>query len=124
MEPLKYCYNDQFFAKLTDLILQNDTQFNSDSFLSDIFNNDWDDYELKQRMRHITQCLNSHLSGDYDNKINTLKPVSMHFDSYDAMFFSDFVEQYGLDDFDLSIQAMHHFTQYCTAEFTVRPFIE
>lgn len=124
MEPLKYCYNDQFFEKLIDLILQNDTQFNSDSFLSDIFNNDWDNYELKQRMRHITQCLNSHLSGDYENKINTLKPVSMHFDSYDAMFFSDFVEQYGLDDFDLSIQAMHHFTQYCTAEFAVRPFIE
>ena len=124
MEPLKNCYNDTFFEKLTQLIKQQDSPFNADEFKHDIYHGDWDDYELKQRMRHITQCLNTHLSGGYEQKLNTLKPVSVHFNSYDAMFFSDFVEQFGLDHFDLSIQAMHHFTQYCTAEFAVRPFIE
>ncbi len=124
MEPLKYCYNKAFLNKLNGLILKQDGQFNSQQFSLDVFNDDWDELELKQRMRHITQCLNKHLKGSYNDKINVLKPVSIHFDSYDAMFFSDFVEQYGLDDFDSSMQAMHHFTQYCTSEFAVRPFIE
>ncbi len=124
MEPLKYCYNETFLKKLNRLIKLQDPKFNEQLFSQAVFNDEWDDFELKQRMRHITRCLNTHLSGDYQQKINTLKPVSTHFSSYDAMFFSDFVEQFGLDDFDSSMDAMHHFTQYCTAEFAVRPFIE
>jgi len=124
MEPLKYCYNETFVNKLNNLILKQDSQFNNKQFSLDVFNDSWDNLELKQRMRHITQCLNKHLKGSYSDKIDLLKPVSIHFDSYDAMFFSDFVEQFGLNDFDISMQAMHHFTQYCTAEFAVRPFIE
>jgi len=124
MEPLKYCYNIVFLEKLTGLIKEELPQFNAETFRTAVFNNEWDEYELKQRMRHITQCLNRHLSGDYAAKITILKPVVTHFSSYDAMFFSDFVEQFGLNEFDVSMDAMHHFTQYCTAEFAVRPFIE
>ena len=124
MEPLKYCYNTQFLNTLSALIVRQDAHFDSKQFSDSVFNNDWDGYELKQRMRHITQCLNKHLSGDYQHKVNILKPVSTHFSSYDAMIFSDFAEQFGLNDYDISIDAMHHFTQYCTAEFAVRPFIE
>jgi 3-methyladenine DNA glycosylase AlkC len=39
------------------------------------------------------------------------------------MFFPDFIEVYGLDDFDISAKALEHFTQYSSSEFAVRPFI-
>lgn len=124
MEPLKNCYNESFIQKLNSLVELHDQQFNAHLFTKDIFSEEWGLFELKQRMSHVTQCLNKHLGGNYVEKINILKPISNHFGGLDGMIFSDFVEQFGLDDYDTSIDAMHHFTQYCTAEFAVRPFIE
>jgi 3-methyladenine DNA glycosylase AlkC len=39
------------------------------------------------------------------------------------MFLPDFVEYYGLDDWEASLPALEHFTQLCSSEFAVRPFI-
>ena len=39
------------------------------------------------------------------------------------MVFLDFVEVFGLDDYEASIPALEYFTQYMSAEFAVRPFI-
>jgi 3-methyladenine DNA glycosylase AlkC len=39
------------------------------------------------------------------------------------MVFADFVEAYGLDDWDLSIPALEQFTHLASAEFAIRPFI-
>jgi len=39
------------------------------------------------------------------------------------LFFPDFVEVYGLDDWDSSIPALEQFTPFSSSEFAVRPFI-
>ena len=39
------------------------------------------------------------------------------------MIFPDFVEVYGLDDWEASIPALEEFTQQTSAEFAIRPFI-
>ena len=36
----------------------------------------------------------------------------------------DFVEVYGLQDWEISVPALAYFTQYGSSEFAVRPFIE
>src|SRR5690606_35694045 len=40
-----------------------------------------------------------------------------------TMIFPDFVEVYGLDDWDASLPALAQFTQQSSAEFAVRPFL-
>ncbi|MBL7004924.1 MAG: DNA alkylation repair protein [Gammaproteobacteria bacterium] len=122
-EQLKHVYDKAFIAKLCDL-LEKQTTFDSQAFTLSVFNRDWESFELKQRMYHITQQLNKFISGDYQQQLEVLIPVSTQFGGFEAMFFPDFVEQYGLDDYAASILALEHFTKYSSSEFAVRPFIE
>jgi 3-methyladenine DNA glycosylase AlkC len=48
-------------------------------------------------------------------------PERLH--GFVALVPSEFVAAYGLDDPDRAIPALEHFTQRCSAEFAVRPFI-
>ena len=49
--------------------------------------------------------------------------ASSRFSGFEDMFFPDFVERYGLDDFEVSVSALEHFTKRSSSEFAVRPFI-
>ena len=122
-EPLKNLYNKQLVNDLGIEIAKYYPSFNQKAFTQDIFDNNWKDKELKQRMRHIAECLHQHLPDNYKKAINILKPVSAQFNGFEYMFFQDYVECYGLDDFDISINALEHFTKYASSEFAVRVFI-
>jgi 3-methyladenine DNA glycosylase AlkC len=74
-------------------------------------------------MRHISQNIHAHLPVSYVEQINILKPVAKEFNGFLALIFPDFVEVYGLDNYDTSIDALEHFTQFSSSEFAVRPFI-
>jgi 3-methyladenine DNA glycosylase AlkC len=39
------------------------------------------------------------------------------------MFFPDFVEQFGLEEEEISLYALEEFTKTSSAEFAIRPFI-
>jgi 3-methyladenine DNA glycosylase AlkC len=75
-------------------------------------------------MRHITLCLGEVLPKDYRAALVILKRVGATLDrKFEYMFFPDFVEVYGLDDFEVSTEALRLFTPLCSSEFAVRPFI-
>ena len=122
-EALKNLYTRSLIDDLCLSISPWYKNFDGQSFSRQVFDRDWKDRELKQRMRHITFCLNSHLPADYRKTISILKPVSAKYQGFEYMFFQDYVECYGLDDFDTSIDAMEHFTKFASAEFAVRAFI-
>jgi 3-methyladenine DNA glycosylase AlkC len=122
-EPLKNYYNQQLINKLAGLIAVYYKPFNQAQFVSAVFNKDWDKKELKQRMRHITHCLHQAIPLPYAKQIDILKNTAPHFNGFIAMFFPDFVEVNGLNNFEVSIDALTHFTQFSSSEFAVRPFI-
>ncbi len=122
-EPLKNLYNRSLITDLGSEISKRYTGFDQKAFERAVFDNDWKDKELKQRMRHIAECLHQHLPADYKKAINILKPVSAEFSGFENMFFQDYVECYGLDDFETSMPALEHFTKYSSSEFAVRAFI-
>ena len=122
-EPLKNLYNKKLIKNLGLEISKHHTAFDEKAFARSIFNKDWKHKELKQRMRHIAKCLHQHLPGNYKKAINILKPVSAQFSGFEYMFFQDYVECYGLDDFTTSITALEHFTKFASSEFAVRAFI-
>ncbi len=122
-EPLKNLYNESFIKTLCCNLEAAYTKFDSEKFRGCIFDEEWDNKELKQRMRHISQTLHKFLPSDYRESIKILKCVSPQFHGFEPMIFPDFVELYGLNDYKESILALEHFTLDSSSEFAVRPFI-
>lgn len=122
-EPLKNLYTPQLLSELADMLARQYSLFNKPSFMAHVFNKQWEQFELKQRMRHITHCVHAHLPMPYSQQIRVLQTAAPHFKGFIAMFFPDFVEVYGLNHPDISLPALEFFTQYSSSEFAVRPFI-
>ena len=122
-ELLKNRYNKRFISALSAEIRKQYKTFDIEGFTSSIFDKNWKHEELKQRMRHITESLHQFLPADYKQTLAILKPVSSKFSGFEPMFFPDYVECYGLDNYQASISALETFTKYSSSEFAVRPFI-
>lgn len=104
--------------------------FNKDEFITDVLDSSWKELELKQRMRHITLQLRKQLPADFVGAVtflcNIAKKILAESDKefhFGYMSFVDYVEVYGLDDFDKSINALEILTCLMSAEFAIRPFI-
>ncbi len=122
-EPLKNLYNETFFDSLNRAMMQAYPAFDVNKFTTLIFDNSWEAKELKQRMRHITESLHQCLP-DYEQAIPILKAASSQFsNTFEHMFFPEYTELYGMKHYDISMDALEHFTQYSSSEFAIRPFI-
>jgi 3-methyladenine DNA glycosylase AlkC len=90
-----------------------------------VFDERWKGLELKGRMRQITLALGDHLPADYGLALDILHHTlpALRDQGFELMVFPDFVEVYGLDDWQASMEALEVFTQAVSAEFAVRPFI-
>lgn len=122
-EPLKNMYSKEYLNNFADVFVRIYPKFNKAKFLNLVFDKDWDNKELKQRMRHISVCLHTVLPPDYKKSIDILKKAVPHFNGFLSMTFPDYVEVYGLDDYDTSIPALELFTQHGSSEFAIRHFI-
>ncbi|XQC05763.1 hypothetical protein ACOAJ8_01180 [Arcobacter cryaerophilus gv. pseudocryaerophilus] len=98
-------------------------EFKKDEFKKAIFINNWESFELKQRMRHISKTLKVFLPFSYKEQIEILIEVKQDFKALEAMIFQDFVEVFGLDDFEISMKALELFTIDSSSEFAIRQFI-
>jgi len=123
-EPLKNLFNEELINSLSNGIKETYAKFDSKSFRKSVFNKEWDDKELKERMKHISITLNKFLPNDYSTAIKILKKTSLRSSGFENMFFSGYVELYGLDEYEISISALKHFTIDSSSEFAVRPFIK
>ena len=124
-ELLKNAFNKQYISQLSQLIYAEHKPFNRGQFSKDVFSNQWRNYELKQRMRHISHCLNAHLPKNYKQSVSILDKVAPQFTGMTGMQFPDFIEVFGLKNKDLktSLKALEKWTKYSSSEFAIRPFI-
>jgi len=129
-ELFKNIYNKQFFEDLTSTIQKVEQGFDKGSFLTQIYDDEWESRELKQRMRHITTTLKKHLPKNYNQNVKLILKIIQQLqndgfkeNSIEYMFFPDFIEVYGLDNYNSSIKAFEQVTQFTSCEFAVRPFI-
>jgi len=121
---LKDEYNKVFVEDLATKLSTEVSFFDANSFIKSIINKNWETKELKERMRHVTEKIHSHLDVKYPKQIKILSKIVSNYGGLKGMVFPDFVQVYGLDDLNTSLKAMELFTQYSTAEFAIRPFIE
>ena len=126
VELLKERYNQKYIELLADKLELYHAILNKEAFIDSIFDKNWREKELKERMRHISHNLYKFLPLDYDKAINILKKVflEMNYDfGLENIIFQDFVEVYGLEHFDKSMEALECFTKNSSSEFAIRQFI-
>ena len=133
-EPFKNMFNEQFFDLFTkDLKLVID-DFDACEFVSQVMDDEWEGRELKQRCMHITTVLRKFLPADYKEAIakilellDHIKKTRPDFSVIDDTKFGltleyggildNYVEQYGLDDYETSVKAIEKITQFTSCEF-------
>jgi len=116
-------YNLDFFNRFTAILKLSYPAFDTTAFLKLIYNDDWDQKQFKQRIRHISFSLRQTLPASYREALSVLSQIAPQCRGVEYLFFPDFVEAYGLDDWAASLPALERFTPYSSSEFAVRPFI-
>jgi 3-methyladenine DNA glycosylase AlkC len=125
-ELFKNLYNETYIKLLCKNIQKHYTNFDQEKFTYSIFDKTWKELELKQRMRHISTTLGIYLTNSYKSNIDILvkaffkMPTNL---ALENMVFQDFVEVYGLDEVDISLDALEQFTKNSSSEFAIRAFI-
>ena len=121
---LKDVFSPVFLQQLAALCLRYSATFDTTQFLQQTQGSDWEQLELKARVRRVSHSLHNSLNLAYTDAIEVLIPVSSHFSGLQGFVFADYVEVYGLDDPHSSFSALAHFTCFSTAEFAIRPFFQ
>ncbi|MCM3627557.1 DNA alkylation repair protein [Paenibacillus glycanilyticus] len=124
-EPLKDMYDEAFLRQFADKVLAVYPAFNQEAFVSDVLNDEWEQLQLKGRIRQISTVLGRHLPSDYMGALDVLYAICEQCSGFPYLFFPDFVEVYGgaEEHWELSMQALERFTTKSSAEFAVRVFL-
>ena len=113
-------------AEIGAAVAATEPGFDESSFMETVFDDEWEDRALKQRIRHIAVTIRNGLPGGYAEALGVMRQAAKNLDvgGIPVWCFNDFIEEFGVDDPDLSIPAMEQFTKMASAEFAVRPFIK
>jgi 3-methyladenine DNA glycosylase AlkC len=129
-EPLKNIFTKNFFDGLSFAFEEAIPLYNHKDFLKRIFCKEWKDMELKQRVRHAARCLHPFLPANFPKAAPQLVKASVllrgrHRKEYGyfCIFLCDYIEEFGLDHFEVSMKAIEKLTQLASAEFCIRQFI-
>jgi len=139
-EPFKNMFNEEFFDRFTKDLKLVINDFNSREFVSQVMDNEWENKELKQRCSHITTTLKKFLPADYKEAIAKILQLLDYVESKQpdfskiddtkyglileyGMVLDNYVEQYGLEDYETSVKAIERITQFTSCEFSTHSFI-
>lgn len=120
---LKSVFNRENVEKLAGLLSLELPEFREDVFIEAIFDEEWETRELKQRVRHVSHALQSTTGLSYCESLIVLRKVSVHFSGIFHFVFADYVGCFGLEDYDVSMEALAFFTSGSTSEYGIREFL-
>ena len=121
MEPFKNLFNKAVATRISNAIKKHYPDFNSTSFLKNI-DKELLPLELKERVAFITSRLHTHLPEDPEQSIPILVKSLDKLAGFSLWPLTHYIAVYGLDHFDLSMNALKEMTKLFTSEFAVRPF--
>lgn len=127
---LKDIYSLSFYNTFSDTAEKIIPSFNRKKFIKTIFNSDWENKELKERMKHTTFVLHQFMPEDFVQAAGlieeitiTLQQTKINENLFGFMFLPDYIETHGINHFEVSVKAMETVTQFISCEYAVRPFI-
>lgn len=116
-------FDHRAIKKMADGIKTVFPSFDRQRFACKVFSTEWETLELKERLRHIAGALRQTLPEDYTKSTKILMQAAPNLPEFENWALTTYVELFGLEQFDRSIETMAELTKYGTAEFAVRPFI-
>ncbi|MEL6252987.1 MAG: DNA alkylation repair protein [Bacteroidota bacterium] len=131
-KQLKLWFEEELAEMLADKILPFEPTFNKASFIKSISLH-ITPLELKDRIEVFADELGRHLGKGYETNIKLLiqilgpeneKEVDMFKRFYWIMPIAKYVEKYGLDHFEISMEAISEITRRNTGEYCIRPFLK
>ncbi|MBB1075044.1 DNA alkylation repair protein [Rhodoferax sp. 4810] len=131
-EPLLNQYGADVPHAIAAMISRVHPAFDSTGFVREVLDG-YDALALMARGKKIAQALRQFLPDDYEEALAILmqsidqphgRDPRLTLGSFLYLPHTVFVADYGLDHFDLSMQAQHALTQRFTAEFSIRPYLE
>lgn len=127
---LKDLYSPAFYKSFTNVLAQVLADLNKQQFMNAIFDETFADKELKERMWHTAIVLHQFFPQDFAQAASLLEQLIVRLRENDTkafsveyMFLPDYIEMYGLNDFESAVKAIELVTQFTSCEFAVRPFI-
>ena len=129
-EVFKNLYNEEFYLNLASHLNKCLAEFDQIKFMQLILPDNFVQLELKERMTHTKEVLHQFMPEDFPqaaiilvNLIDSLSDADIKEGSVEYMFLPEYIETYGIDDYQTSIKAFEKITQFTSADFAVRPFI-
>jgi 3-methyladenine DNA glycosylase AlkC len=130
MEPLKNMYSPALLATLADAGVASIPHFNRASFLQQVFDGNWNELELKERIRRISTCLHAQMTGRFETDVHHLlaytdacRKLAGRDNTFEHIFIPDYLEQFGLEHPTLALDAMGRITIQSSCEFAIRPYL-
>jgi len=130
MGLIKDIYSPAFYQRFSALAENIVPGFDQKKFVSMIFGSHFKQMEWKDRMKHTTRTLHHFMPQNFSKAavlnnqlIEALRKNGFSDGQLEFMFFPDYIETYGLDDLESSVNAFEFVTRFISCEFAVRPFI-
>lgn len=131
-EPLVTQYGPDVPQAIARMVAAVHPRFDAQAFLHDALSG-YEALALMPRGRHIAHALRRHLPQRYPHALAIVlasanqphgRASGLSLASFLYLPHTVFVADFGLADFELSMQALHGLTQRFTAEFSIRPFLQ
>lgn len=130
MGLIKDIYSLPFYENFGQAVAEVHPSFNKQKFIDTIYAGDFVRKEWKDRMKHTTVVLHQFMPENFPEAVSVIDKIIENLQknkftegNLAFIFFADYIEMYGLDDFKTSAKAFVSITQFISCEFAVRPFI-
>ncbi len=103
--------------------------FDTHRFIKEVYREDFDQLEFKQRMRRTSEVMHLYMPSNFAEAAPVIKTLALRLQNrnfangIEFLFLPDYIEIYGIDEFELATEIFETMTQVVTCEFAVRPFI-
>lgn len=131
-KKLKFWFDKELAELLSDKIIEKKPDFPKEQFIQNIVRG-VQGLELKDRVEVIADELHTSLANSYRKNVTVLvqtlgpenpEETGMFTNYYWVMPIAKYVEKYGLNDFDISMDFILEITKRNTGEYAIRPFLE
>ena len=109
MALIKDIYTREFYQFIADQFHRVDSNFDRQKFIKRIFAGNFNEMEWKQRTKHSTATLREFLPATFSEAASLLRQVVQHLietnhpGGLEYIIFPDYIETYGIDDFETSV---------------------
>ncbi len=98
-------------------------KLDTEKFKKLIYDSEWKNRALKQKMRHVTECMHKVLPDSFEKSVEILLKAAPEITGWESMTLPDYIEISGQKYWEKSMSALTEFTKHSSSEFAIRPFL-